>query len=410
MRASTVYMARQPIYDCDKNVAGYELLYRSGQVNAAGQIGTQQSAQAIINSLVDIGLSRLVGDSPAFINIGEDLLLSDTITALPPGRVVLEILETVPPTPECVQAVAALKRAGHTIALDDFVSNKDTEPFVPYASIIKLDVMALGPKLVDQVRKVRRPGMTLLAEKVETAQEVNLCKRLGVNLFQGYHFSKPEIIEGASIAPNKAAALQVVSKLQDPEANMDEIEQLIVSDIALSYRLLKLVKSAHLGVPGRVASIRNALMFLGLRVVSSVASLLAMSASSDKPAELLVTGFTRAKMCELLAPQEKRNERDRYFTVGLFSVLDALLDAPMDTILAQLPLSNEVNEALLKTDAGNPLASALQTVLAFERGAWEDLQNWPDPEKSLDEVYYQAIDWASDTARALNGDEAAVAA
>ncbi len=391
---SEVFMARQPIYDRSQVLAAYEILYRADVMTDAGAIGTEESAQSLVTSLVDIGLNRLAGDVKAFINVDQNLLLSGALEILPKDRVVLELLETLEATPENLSAVKLLRAEGFSFALDDFVANLNTRAFVPYSSILKFDVVAHGNRLADEVRHAQRTGVMLLAEKVETASQFERCKGFGFELYQGYYFSRPEIVKGRSIPPNKLAVLDIVSKLHNPDLNLVELEDLITAELALAHRLLRMVKSAYLGIHCNVTSIRQAIMFLGLNTVATLATLLAMSASSSKPKELMITAFVRARMCELLARVPKLESTDCYFTVGLLSVIDALLDAPMADLVAQLPLSPEMNAALIGDDTSSDLACTLHTVLAFEDGRWDSFTSG----HTLGEVslaYREAVSWAA---------------
>ena len=399
--ASDVFMARQPIYGPTQVLEAYELLYRSGERNHADVVSVGEAAQAIVNSLIDIGLGRLTEDTIAFINVDQSLLTSGILDMLPANRVVLEILETVEATPENVDAVRSLHEAGYTLALDDYVTGPSTKPFLPYVDIVKFDVLALGGMLLKEVQHVQRPGLKLLAEKVETRAQFEMCKKMGFDLYQGYFFSHPEIIKGRSIPPDRLAALKVSARLQSPDLSLNELEAIVGADLALSHRLLRLVKSASVGVLGCVDSVRQAIMFLGLKTVAALATLLAMSASSTKPRELLVTAFVRAKMCESLALARKLPNKDRYFTLGLFSVIDVLLDAPMRDVLVQLPLGEEMDSALIDHETENSLADILRAVLAFEQGAWHLIQL----DMSLSDViaaYIEAVSWAHDRKAALD--------
>lgn len=390
-----VFMARQPIYNKKQALAAYELLYRSGDHTQAGHVGEEEAARSLVTSLVDIGLTRLTGDVRAFINVDQSLLASGVLSMLPTGRVVIEILETVEPTPKNVQLVKQLHQAGYTIALDDFVANAETEAFVPYADIIKFDVMDLGAQLSKQVHRVVRPGLSLLAEKVETKAQFEQCKRLGFEFFQGYFFSKPEVMKGASIPPQRALALDLATRLNDPDLSLDGLEKLIVADVGLAVRLLRMVKSAQLGLPSNISSIRQAVMFLGFQTVASMATLLAMSASSDKQTDLITTALVRARACESLAKIHKLQDGGKFFTVGLLSVVDAVLNTTMKDVLSKMPLDSEMNAALINPHEGGELGAVLTTVTAFEEGHWEELaQDFPLAEVNL--AYQDAVHWASE--------------
>ena len=390
-------MARQPIYNAKLEVHAYELLFRRDEANTAGDLDAETGAQSLVSTLVDIGLRDLIGDSTAFINVSQELLLSNSVLMLPIDQVVLEILETVQPTPEVLLRLVELKNLGYKIALDDFVLNAETAPLVPHASLIKVDVLGMSDEEIRRASsKIRKPGLQLLAEKVETGAQFKTCQRLGFELFQGYYFSKPEMMRGSSIQSNQIALLRLAAKIQAPNAQYSELEEIISSDVTLSYRLLKFVSSAHLGLGHTITSVRQALMFLGVSTVAALATLLAMAGNTSKPHELLTTALVRAKMCEILAKQRHQSHTDQYFTVGLLSVLDALLNAPMEAVLAELPLSPGINEALLHVDCENDLALTLRSALAYEQGDWDCLQ--PDGVSAHDvsNAYHAAVCWASE--------------
>lgn len=390
-------MARQPIYDANLAVHAYELLFRRGETGSAGEIDAEAAAKSLVNSLVDIGLRDLIGDSTAFVNVSYDLLMSNSIVTLPKEQVVIEVLETIEPTTEVLERLSQLQTFGYRLALDDFVLSPETRILLRYASIVKFDVLNKPESEVRrQAALLRRPGVKLLAEKVEDEAMFKVCQRAGFELFQGYYFSKPELLKRTSVETNKFSLLRLASKIQSSDAQYAEIEEIIASDVSLSYRLLKFVSSAQFGVGCKITSIRQALMFLGISTVSALATLLAMAGTSGKPSELMTIALVRGKMCEVLATTRNLPNPDRYFTVGLLSVLDALLDAPMEVVLAELPLAPEINEALLLPDCENDLAKALRSALAYENGDWES----PRPEgvtnQDLSNAYHAAICWATE--------------
>lgn len=397
-----IYMARQPIYDGNVQLQAYEILYRAGNTDKANldtqspDFGASATARVILNAY-DIGIQRVTGNHRAFINLTEELLLADSLE-LPPEWCVLEVLENIRVTPKIIAAVTRLKSAGYTIALDDFELSDEWRPLLELADIVKVDVMEQGPERTRELLAELRPyQLTLLAEKVETHADFELYRDMGFHLFQGYFFARPKLLRTRTMAANKASVLRLLAALRRPTVEMGEIEALIRPDVALSYRLLRYVNSPHFAVSNRIQSLRQAISMIGVRGLRTWVTLMVLASLDDKPAELLGMALTRARVCELLAKELGADDADAYFTVGLFSLLDAMMDSSLDELVAQLSLSPEIEEALV-LGAGD-MGRALATVRALEENNVE-LAEVLDPtpgSRSLAELYLRAITWADDT-------------
>ncbi|MBI5041049.1 MAG: HDOD domain-containing protein [Gammaproteobacteria bacterium] len=303
-----IYIGRQPIFDRDLNVFAYELLFRSGTQNHAGEFdGDQATSQVIVNAFIEIGLDQIVGTHRAFINLTRSFVTSSTPLPFPKDRVVLEVLEDIRPDAEVIASVRSLAEQGYTVALDDFVFNDDLKPLVELAQIVKIDLMALSREQLDEhVRLLRGYNVKLLAEKIETQEEFEHCKELGFEYFQGYFLSKPNIVQSQQLPPNRLAVLQLLSKLQDPESDAGEVEKLVSQDVALSYKLLRYINSAFFALPKKIDSIRQAVVYLGTSAIKTWITLLVVAGLGNKPTELVIQAMQRAKMCELLAQTAKR--------------------------------------------------------------------------------------------------------
>lgn len=392
-----VYMARQPIYAVDGSVVGYELLFRRAQDGGAGTLTRSESAMALVNALVEIGLDRLVGDRVAYINVTGELLLEDCLAALPKERVVLEILETVQPTPEIVRSVADLRAQGYTIALDDFTRFGDLAPLVELASIVKVDVPSVPPPdLAKLARQLKGNGRSLLAEKVEDRATYARCRNQGFDLFQGFYFMKPKVVEGQGMKTNRVSLLRLLAKLQDPDIRLNDLEEVIRADVTLSYRLIKLTNTVDVALRTPVQTVGQAIQFLGIRKVTSMATLLTLAGADDIPQELVVTAFTRAHMCENLARARHMAEPSKMFLAGLLSFLDAILSMPMEEALQALPLSDDLREALIHPEAGNEVASLLREVKAYELGRFDALQD-PAVQAHATDAYLSAVKWSEES-------------
>ncbi len=388
-----VFIGRQPIFDRNLQVYAYELLFRSGDRTQAGVVdGDQATSQVIINAFMEIGLNQIVGSHRAFLNFTRDFLMSDAPLPLPKDRVVLEVLEDVRIDTALVDAVRSLRKQGFTIALDDFVFAEEWRPLVEIAEIIKIDVMALDrDEIRAHVDLLRGFDVTLLAEKIESVEDLDYLQSLGFDFFQGYFLSKPTIVKGRRIPANHLATLQLLARLNDPEVNVGALDKLISRDINLSYKLLRYINSAFFALPRKVESIRQAVVYLGLREIKTWASLLAMSGIQDKPYELFNLSLIRAKMCELLAQATEQPNTETFFTVGLFSILDALMDLPMDAILDALPLSEPVSNALTRQEGR--LGEALRCAIAYERWDWDKICYSSLDADTLQAIYFESLAW-----------------
>lgn len=354
----------------------------------------------IANTFIELGLDEIVGPHRAFINLTRGFLVNDWPLSFPRDRVVLEILEDIEPDEEVLAAVRRLKQEGFTIALDDFIFHERLRPLVELADLIKIDLMALEDgQLEEHVQALRGYPARLLAEKIETRDEFEQCKALGFDYFQGYFLSRPNVIQGREIPPNGLATVRLLARLQDPEVGAAELETLIGQDVGLSYKLLRYINSAFFALPRTVESIRQAVVYLGNQAIKTWATLLVFCGIEDKPHELMTTAMLRARMCQLLAERTGQRQPETYFTVGLFSALEALLEAPLETVLEALPFSEDVRLALLKREG--PYGAALNCVLAYEQADWERVRCHDLPPAEITETYLDAARWADEVTRTL---------
>ncbi len=392
---SDIFIGRQPIYDRRLGVYAYELLFRTADMNrAAITDGDKATSDVIINTFLEIGLDNIVSNRLAFINLTRSFFVSEHSISLPKDRVVLELLEDIEADDEVVAGVKRLSDQGYTIALDDFIYHESLKPLVQLANIIKIDIMALDKDEVrDHVQALRKHPLRLVAEKVETQEEFDYCMELGFDYFQGYFFAQPKVIRGQRLPNNRLAILKLLSRLQNPDISPQQLEDLIAQDVAFSYRILRYVNSAAFALPRTIESIQQAVIILGLKSIKSWTTLLAMSQVDNKPAELVITAMVRAKMAEELARAQKADRPDSFFTVGLFSALDALMDNTMEEILTQLPLADHISDALLHHKGIH--GEVLSCVLAYERGQWDQIQPTRLNRSQIRDCYLTAVQWAA---------------
>ena len=389
------FVGRQPIYNRQLKVVGYELLFRAYETDHAEFVdGDRATSQVMLDTFMEIGLERLAGDGLAFINLTRSFIAGKYPLPLPQDRAVLEVTESITVDKELIDAVRVLSKRGYQIALDDVVNPDDVVPLLDIADIVKVDLIDVERDRLEQyVEILRQHDLKLLAEKVETPDDFDLCNSLGFDYFQGYFLCKPNVVRGHRVPVTRLAILLLLAKLQAPDIEFRELEEIVRQDISLSYKLLRLINSAFYAIPKKIESIRQALTLLGIKQVQAWMSLLFLLRIDDKPHELIVTAMVRAKMCELLALASKEHNAETYFMVGLFSVLDALLDLPLDEVLTSLPLSDEIGSALLRHEGR--LGAVLRCVLAYEKGAWEDVRCHGLGPGVIRDVYLESLDWAA---------------
>lgn len=403
----SAFIGRQPIYTSNLEVCAYEVLFRSSQTNSAMFDDAEQAtAQLILNLFIEIGLERVVGELPAFINMTENFILGNHAKSLPADRVVLEVLEDVRPQPEIVSAISELKDLGYKIALDDFIYSPEMQPLIALADIIKFEYPATArDDLAQHVELLRRDGVKLLAEKIETYEDFTICKDLGFDLFQGYFFCKPNVITGKRISVSRVAALRVLSELHDPDVKIKKLTNILSTEPSLCYKLLRFVNSAALTLTHRINTIEAAVTMMGLKRLHSLASLeLLAKVAQDKPPHLIVTALTRGRMCELLAKSARRPSAASYFVAGLFSVLDAILDKPMSEALADLPLDTEIKDVLLTREG--PMADILHCVVVYDQAEFDGVQLKGFDNATIRDAYLDALTWVAEvsmTAAKISG-------
>ncbi|MFP7755709.1 EAL and HDOD domain-containing protein [Thermodesulfobacteriota bacterium B35] len=368
------FVARQPIFSRRKGLFGYELLYRSGPDNAfSGADGDMATARVLTSTFLNIGMDRITGSKWALINFTGNHLLEQTPLQFPADKVIVEILEDVVPTDEIVAACRQLKEKGYILALDDFDFSGSQAALVELADIIKVDFRLVPMEVIEREGAVlRKQGKRLLAEKIETYAEFDAALAMGFTLFQGYFFSRPEVMHNREIATSKVNLLNLLAEVNRKDVRLDRVEQMIAPDVAISYKLLRYINSAYYYLLREISSIRHALLYLGEAGIRQFVSLVATSElSADKPDELIRTAIIRARLCELLGKQGSGGNADtsELFLLGLFSLLDAMLDMEMAELMERLPLPDSIKEAL--TRGSGPYARYLETVLAYEHGDWQ---------------------------------------
>jgi EAL and modified HD-GYP domain-containing signal transduction protein len=394
-------VARQPILDHVGRVYGYELLYYRAATDAVDCTapGDIAGARVLSDALLTLGLDVLTGRRRAFMNFTRGLLLGNAATLLPKESTVVEVREDVAIDNEVIEACRNLQSLGFALALDDFVPGSAAEALLPFATFVKVDVFQVGPGARKQLAQRLRPkGLWLIAEKVETAEIVAQSRAAGYRLFQGYYFCRPTTFAAASMPSRRQAYLRLLAALNREDLTIDELEELVKSDVSISYRVLRSINSWLYGLRQEVTSIRHALAFLGLDQIRKWASVWALAGMNNSGSDETITvALLRARCAELIGNRLAGPEEGAsYFLLGLCSLLDAVLNRPMADALANMPLSSEIVDALL--GKSNQPRVVLDMVIAYERGRWDEaaagMARLGLAETSLADIYADALRWA----------------
>jgi len=399
------YLARQPILNSRGQVQAYELLFRSGLENSFSGGDLEVASHTIVDDAVIFGLEDLSDGLPAFINCTTELLTGELAGILPPQLTVLEILENVEPTPALIAACRKLEAQGYRIALDDFLWDEKFAPLVELASYIKVDFLGSTPEERRQIlRQVHDCGAQLVAEKVETADNYRQAVKEGFSLFQGYYFCRPIMIEKRTIPSNTLFHFEIVRELLHDPLDIHRLVPLVKSDASLTYRLMRLVNSAGFGIRDEVRSIQSAVVIAGDDAFRRLATLAITSElNAGQPAEILHMALIRARFCELAAPLCHLNPTEQ-FLLGLFSLLPAMLQVPMDQVAPMLPLRVQIRDSLRGLDL--PEHHLLAWLEAHELGDWATseaitLRDCISGEK-LFRFYAEAVRWSASVIRSNN--------
>lgn len=394
-----VFMARQPIFDKKKKIYGYELLFRDGYSNAFPEIdGNTATCKLLCNSFISMDIEQISGGRKSFINFTRDLLLKRLPKMFPREKVVVEILEDVEPEDDVVEACREISKSGYDIAMDDFFYRSDLKPLIALATVIKIDIR-LTPldEIKEIVRLLMEQGLRLLAEKVETHEEFQKALDMGFDYFQGFFFSKPQVLKARDVAPSQINLLQITAEANKEEFPFDKLERLIARDVSISYKFMRYINSAYFRRINAISSIKQAIVMLGDERVRRFVSLIAMAKlAAGKPGELIRLSIVRARMCELLGKNGGRRDDSELYTLGLFSLIDAILDSPMEEVIAGLPFSEGIKRALVNREG--ELADYLRLVSCYEKGDWEgvatSVQKTGVNEQHVPDCYLDAVGWA----------------
>jgi c-di-GMP-related signal transduction protein len=409
------YVARQPIFDLNEKTVAYELLYRNSSVNNYQHTdGDQATTDVIVNSFLNIGIKELSNGKPCFINFTEKLLKLGVPSYFNPLSIVVEILETVELNEDILEICKELKAHGYSIALDDFfVSqwNEMTIEILDYVDIIKIDFRTTSrADRQEMIRFIKDRNIQFLAEKVETIEEYIEAKEDGFVYFQGFYFSKPVILNSYDIPSYYHSYFQILKEIESPDPDIEKIKDVIEKDISLSYKLLRLINNPVFRPRNEVSSIKQAIILLGLNEIKKWIYVLAIrgadkGSGGSKEREIIELSLKRGKLGELIGRKVGREVlASKYFLLGMFSLMDSLLHHPMEELLEDLPLSNELKDAL--SGEKNDEYAMLEFLKGIEHAFHEDVEltfnPTPMPVEELFRLYGEASDWATKVLSEVN--------
>ena len=364
-----MYLARQAIFSSQKRLQAYELLYRGAGHYSLGQIsGNRATTSLLTTAFLTEGIEKVSNSKPCFINFTAELLLKKVPLSFPKNQVVIEVLEDVPPTPAIVDVCHTFVKQGYRLALDDFVYHPSFEPLLQLAHYVKIDfTLTKGAELEKMIFRLARHDLQLLAEKVETYAEFEQALKLGFSLFQGYFFGRPEMLKSKEVPASQLNLLQLLAEVNKKSTTVKQLQDIFSRDVGMAYKLLRFINSAYFFLEKNIESVSHAIVYLGEKGMKRFVVLLIISEiATSKPPELLRLSVVRARFCELLAEESQLwDDSGEIFLLGLFSMLDALLDTAMDQVMARLPLAGEIKEALIS--GSGTLYPFLEAVSSYER-------------------------------------------
>lgn len=394
-----VFIARQPIFDRNQKVYAYELLYRSGTDNVSSfKSGDSATSDVVITSLT-MGSDVLTEGHLSFINFTETLIKDEVPKLFSPKFLVVELLENIVPDKALIQRIRELKELGYTIALDDYIASYEFEELVDLADIIKVDFIdTTQTERWRMVERFRTMDKKLLAEKVETIEEFDEAYKLGFHYFQGYFFAKPRIVKGKDVRSLSSSYMEIIHEIDSPDPGYEKVSEIMERDVALTFKLLKLINSPAFFTNSKINSVKQALVLLGFKEIRKwIMVVMLRDMGKNKPDEVLKTCLVRAKMAEFIAHLSGEDRRkNEMFIMGLFSMIDTLMDQDLYSILGGLPLEDDIKAAMMGKE--NKLHDMFMIILSYEKGDWDDVVQETEQlgikAQSIPDIYYQSLSWA----------------
>ncbi|MFC3094855.1 EAL domain-containing protein [Alteromonas sediminis] len=395
------YVARQPIFDVNKEVFAYELLFRDGKSNCFPDIEPDEATSKIIaDSHLSFGIEEITNGKLAFINFHQNTLLYRFPTSLDPKTTIVEIVETVNVDPELIKACKHIRGLGYKLALDDYDGSGQWDAFLPFTSIIKFEVDAFDDVLMESmVSDLKSKRTQLVIERVETMEQFERYKAMGFDYFQGYFLARPEIIRHKKIGASTLAMMDLLSETAVSPLNFEKINGIFERDAALTYKLLRFINNPIFDKSHKITSLRHAFNYMGEIELKKFIALLALAnLSESEPQELMVMSLVRAKFCEITMKFVSQGEDTiAGFLTGLLSLMDTLTGQEMTTIIGKIPIDQSVKNALCGEDG--ELKDCLMFVKAFENAHWNSVKSiaspYPIKQTQLHAIYIESVKWAN---------------
>jgi len=405
------YIARQPIFDKALNIAAFELLFRDGEKNCFPDIEPDEATSKLLaGTHLGIGLEEIVGSKLAFINFHRDTLVHRFPTSLNAKQSVIEVVETVATDAELVAACKQLHQQGYQLALDDYDTSPRWQALLPYIAIIKFDIQELTlEQITPLLPALKQLKIKLVAEKIETMEEFECFKSLGFDYFQGYFLARPELVKHRKLGASKLTLLELLSITASPGFDLEAVNNVIQRDVSFTYLLLRFINNPMSNKKFEITSLKHALNYMGeVEIKKFIALMTLAKVSDDKPAALMQLSLVRAKFCELVSLDlNQANNPPSGFLTGLLSLLDVMMEMPMQALVDKIPLIELVKSALCGSP--NIFRNCLQLAIAFEKGDWSSISTLSSSlklsENDLHSHYHYAIRWATALEQSVKREE-----
>ncbi|MEH6628008.1 MAG: HDOD domain-containing protein [Motiliproteus sp.] len=400
--SSQVLMVRQPVFGADLKILAYELLHDADQVDDETLLDPDsETSKILLNTYTSLSQDGAIRRVPLFISLSQQVLQKGYVPELPKKQVVLQIPAKIRMTAQVFGNIQMLSQQGYRLAVDGFALQPQMVPLLKYMRIIKLDIQQLPHQKLKKLRSVLgRSRAKLLAQNITNMNELSLCKQLKFQLYQGPFISRPVRVMGKKLPGNSIALLQLLQELQKPSTTASAIEELIILDPVLTYKILRVVNSAAYNLCNKIESLNQAVVLIGLDQVRKWATLIALSSNDDKPEELSRNMLVRGRLCSLLAENKGNANPETAFMVGILSQLDVLMGLTMEDVLQQVPLGDEIKEAIGQKIG--ILGEILALVEHHEQGDWDSLKEKKVDISFFEAAYRHSITWAQQTMQSLN--------